>query len=446
MVDSRDIRPEDLPGFVKPAEVSAAEKTVKTLVAALRNFGLFPPNHATTINMLAGVHRSITGFMNRFDDLCLQFDKTRILYNDYPIHDGPTHDENPIYIMYRDGLRWLEFEKGLSEEELKSLLQIFQTFRETPDEHEEDFVSALWHLDLSHVFYRASDNFWEEEPVLDFSAFDITGKGAEDSDEQQETETTTKQERRRRSLRPEENKEQPQALSVALIESGKNLYQLDPIEKTVLEQDIKKCVEQDSREDIIGLMLHILNVEQEQKTAETIMNHLKEELKNSLVSRKFATSCYLLGNLQKIQEKHNDIIEWPKLLWKKFYEDISKPEMLSPLIPIWQETSTLGPDLLKDFTNFLRFLPPKAAETFTATLDEISKPNARSLMVEIIASFATRNMNVLDSLLLTPVEDLGLRLLRVVNNVENKRIAVLFLQKAVGHKIAKVRTEAQKAL
>ncbi|MEN8135927.1 MAG: hypothetical protein ABFS18_10395 [Thermodesulfobacteriota bacterium] len=429
-----------------PADVSAAKTTVKTLVAALRNFGLFPPSHATTINMLAGAHRSITGFMNRFDNLCLEFDKTRILYNDYTLHDGPTHDENPIYIMYRDGLRWLEFEKGVSEEELKSLLQTFQTFREMPDELEDDFVSALWHLDLPHVFYRANEEFWEEEPILDFSAFDITGKEAEVSEEQEEAEPTSKQESIRRSLRPEENNAQPQALGVAFIESGQELYQLDPVEKTILEQDIKECVEQKGREDIIALMLHILNVEQEQKTAETIMNHLKEELKISLVSRKFATSCYLLGNIRKIQEKHDDIREWPKLLWKKFNEDITGPEILSALMPIWQETSTLGPDLRKDFTNFLRFLPPKAGKTFAATLHEISSPNARSLLLEIIASFATQNMNVLDSLLLSPVEDLSLRLLRVVKNVKNKRLAVILLQKAATHKIATVRTEAQKAL
>jgi hypothetical protein len=444
-VDSREIRPEDLLGAARPAEVSAAATTVKTFVAALRNFGLFPPDHSTTVNMLSGVHKSIVAFINRFDDLCLEIDKTRILYGNYTIHDGPLHDENPIYIMYRDGLRWLEFEKGVTEEEIKSLLLTFKSYRETPDELEEDFVSALWHLDLNHIFYRASDAFWEEEPTLDFSAFDLTGKEAEVSEERG-AEATSEQEGRRRSLRPEDENEQPQSLTITLAESGKEFYQLAPIERDILNQDIKECIEQESRDDVIGLMLLVLNREQEKGTAEAIMNHLKEELRISLASRRFSTSYYLLGNIRKIQEKHNGAREWSELLWKKFYGDITKPEILSSITPVWQEISSLEPDQLKNFTSFLRLLPPKAGETFAATLNEISSPNARVLMIEIIASFATRNIRVLDSLLLSPEEDLSLRLLRAVDKIENKRMVMVLLQKAATHQIAKVRIEAQKAL
>lgn len=446
MVDSRDISPEDLPDPVSPAEVSAAERTISALIASFRSFGLFPPDHASTVKMLAGVHHAIVEFIEHFGDLCFEIDKTRILYDEHIIHDGAANDENPAYVMYRDGLRWLEFGKGVREDELKILFQTFHHYREMPDEPEDDLVSALWRLDLKHIFYKASDEFWDVEPVLDFSIFDISGKEAEAAEKRQEVELTPKQDDSWESLRPSEDDEQFKDLSVAFVDSAQDLWHLAPIEKTLLEEDIKECIEQESREDIIGLMLLILNKENEQEAFGTIMNYLKEELRISLISKEFSTSFYLLGNIRKIQDEHNGTKEWSEPLWEKFYGDIVKPEILSSLIPIWHQLSTLEPDLVKNFTNVLRLLPPRAGVTFAAMINKIASPNARSLMIEIIASFATRDMEVLEALLLQPEEDLGLRLMRVVNNIENEQVAVSLLKKAATHKRAKVRTEAQKSL
>ena len=446
-MDSKNISPENLSGSCSPAEAAAAERTINIFVAALKNFGLFPPEHTTTINMLTSVHKAIVAFIAQFDNLCFEIDKTKILYDDYTIHDGPANDENPTYAMYRDGLRWLEFEKGISKDELKSLFQTFHHYREMPDEPENDLVSALWRLDLNHIFYKASDELWEDEPTLDFSAFDLSGKEAEVSKRRlEEGDKPTSPNDRRKSLRPGEDKKQPQSLNIAFADQKQDIYHLSPTEKNFLAQDIKECIEQESRKDIISLLLLILNQEHERETFEALMNALKEELRISLESQEFQTSYYLLGNIKKIQAKHNGSREWSRPLWQKFYGDIVKPGTLSPLLPVWQELSTLKPESVKNFTNFLRLLPPQAGATFASMLKEISSPNVRSLMIEIISSFAIREMEVLESLLLRPEEDLGLRLLRVVDSIKNEQVALRLLKKVATHQIAKVRTEAQKSL
>ncbi len=446
-MNSKNIRAKNLSGSQRPTEVAAADKTINTFVAALKNFGLFDTEHASTVNILANVHETIVAFIGRFDNLCFEIDKTQILYDDYSIYDGPANDENPVYVMYRDGLRWLEFEKGISKDELKSLFQVFHHYRITPDEPEDDLVSALWRLDLSHIFYKASDILWEDEPTLDFSAFDLSGKETEVSQRRQEEgdETPTPNDRRK-VLRPGEDSKQPQSLSVPFADSAETVYHLSPTEKNLLEQDIKRCIEQESRQDIIGLMLLILNQEHDKVTFEAIMNSLKEELRISLEYQEFQSSSYLLANIKKVQEKHHGTREWAQPLWEKFYGDIVQPGILSSLLPVWQELPTFEPESVKDYTNFLRLLPPRAGETFAAMLDEISSPNARTLMIEIISSFAIRDMAVLELLLLRPEEDLGLRLIRVVNNIEDEQVALPLLRKGAAHQMAKVKTEAQKAL
>lgn len=446
-MDTRAISSEDLPDSCSPAEVAAAEKVVNIFMANLKNFGLFPPNHPTTTNTLISAHKAIVGFITQFDDLCFEIDKTKIIYGDHTIYNGPANDENPAYIMYRDGLRWLGFEQEISKTELKHLFQTFHHFREMVDEPDDDLVSALWRLDLHHIFYQASDELWEDEPALDFSALNLSAKEAEVAkNRQEENEKPASPNDRRRDLRQEENKEQPASLSVAFFDPEQDIYHLSPTEINRLEQDIKECIEQGNRKDIIGLMLLILNQEHEIETFEVLMNSLKEELRISLESKEFQSSSYLLANIKKIHTKHNGTREWSRPLWEKFYGDIVKPEILSTLTPVWQELPTLDPDSVKNFTNFLRLLPTKAGVTFAADLNQISALNARSLMVEIIASFAIRDLEVLELLMLLPEEDLGLRLMRVVNNIDNEQVAVRLLKKIVTHQISTVRTEAQKSL
>jgi hypothetical protein len=154
----------------------------------------------------------------------------------------------------------------------------------------------------------------------------------------------------------------------------------------------------------------------------------------------------LLGNMKKIENAHNGTKKWADQIFNRFYEDLVKPEVLTTLIPVWHQLSTLEPDLVKSFTSVLKLLPPRAAKTFASMINKIASPNARSLMIEIIASFATRDMDVLGELLTEPEEDLGLRLVRVINGLGDPNIAVELMRKASSHPRSKVRTEAQKNL
>ena len=102
--------------------------------------------------------------------------------------------------------------------------------------------------------------------------------------------------------------------------------------------------------------------------------------------------------------------------------------------------------MVKNFTSVLRLLPAKAGETFAAMINKVASPNARSLMIEIIAAFATRDMDVLDALLVEPEEDLGLRLVRVISGLADQDAAVGLMRRASSHPRSKVRNEAQKNL
>lgn len=154
---------------ISPVEQKAAQEVTLAFLMAVKNYGLFPPDHASTINMLSALSATLGGFAERHGALRLTIEKSRIRYEDEVIFEEPNPDNNPAFIFFRDGLLWLEFLPGLSPHEVLAFFRIISRFKLTQEEPEGDLVTELWSAALEHINYGATENLWEAEPVLEFS-------------------------------------------------------------------------------------------------------------------------------------------------------------------------------------------------------------------------------------------------------------------------------------
>ncbi|MBU0675219.1 MAG: hypothetical protein KJ950_11300, partial [Proteobacteria bacterium] len=150
-------------------EVKAAEDAVASILVAVKNFGLFPAGHASTLKMLNGVQLSLNNFIKHYGDLRIEIEKNRILFEDEVIHEGVSNEDNPSFIFFRDGIRWLEFQEGLTEDEVVTFFKLISHYKHQEEDPDGDLVTALWSAQLSHIAYEATDALWEAEPVLEFS-------------------------------------------------------------------------------------------------------------------------------------------------------------------------------------------------------------------------------------------------------------------------------------
>ena len=83
-------------------ELKAAEETTFALLMSIRNYGLFPPGHASTTNMLGGLTNTINLFTKEYGELRLEIEKNRILYGGEKVYEEANHDENPSFIFFRE--------------------------------------------------------------------------------------------------------------------------------------------------------------------------------------------------------------------------------------------------------------------------------------------------------------------------------------------------------
>ena len=152
-----------------PLVFKAAQEATLALLLAVKNYGLFPVGHASTVNLLRSLSTNMDAFLERYGVLHLDLEKERIRFDGAVLYEEPNPDRNPAFIFFRDGILWLEFFPGIEDEEVLSFFGIVNRYKQLQDEPEGDLVTELWSAGLEHIDYEASDNLWEAEPVLEFS-------------------------------------------------------------------------------------------------------------------------------------------------------------------------------------------------------------------------------------------------------------------------------------
>lgn len=425
------------------AEAAAAEKVINIIMAGMKNYPVFPPDHPSTDRLLQGVRQAVAGFSEKFGDLCFEVGRQQILYDEKPVFSGESGDDNPAQVFYRDGIRWFSFLDGVTETELAALFKIFNHYRVIPDEPEDDLVTALWRAELPHILYEATYELWDSEPLTDPGQYEPTApESSSGGAPGAGGKVISGDARGWDELRPDTDAEDYQQMSIATTHGEHGLWELTAEEQLALGRLIKEGQEYDSSEAAIRLMFLVLRKEEEPQVYESILSYLKEEFRSSLVSRNYRRSYFILDNVRKLEELPAAVKPWMVPIHNHFQAEIIRPEILQPLISLCPVLAALPALEIKTIVAVLQLLPTKAGITLAAMIARVESKHARSLIVEIIASYATRDHQVLEVLLDGTDEDLVMRMLRVVRDLPNQETAQRLLGQAVNHPRQKVRDEA----
>jgi hypothetical protein len=133
---------------------------------------------------------------------------------------------------------------------------------------------------------------------------------------------------------------------------------------------------------------------------------------------------------------------WIVEIHNRFQAEVIRPEVLESLVAVWPLLPSLEKTELNTFISVLQLLPTSAGVTLAGMLPRIDFPPARNLVVEIVASFATRDLGVLEDLLRREEEDLLLRLVRVLRDFPDRDAVEPLLQQVKKHPRSKIRQEA----
>ena len=161
--------------------VAEVARTLRAFARTARARQLYNSNNRAYLRMRSELAASMEALLQRTAVLTLRVRPDRLLYEDETVLEEPQHNDSIPFALYRDGLRRIDFSRGMTENELEALLAATAggfAYSGLGD----DIVSLLWKHDLDNIRYLVVDTSFVEAVGESSSA--ATNASFEDVDAQ----------------------------------------------------------------------------------------------------------------------------------------------------------------------------------------------------------------------------------------------------------------------
>ncbi|MCP4344842.1 MAG: HEAT repeat domain-containing protein [Desulfobacterales bacterium] len=399
------------------------KRVIASFLLTFKNYGLFPETHANCVKCIENTRNSLSGFLKSQDNLRFYVEKEQLLFQNKVVYQQSSKDGNFVPLLFRDGIRWLEFQKGIEEKEITGFFKILKQYKTLREEAEGDIVTALWEENFPHLCYEAREVFWESEPIIDFSLLNV-GK------------------EKLRSDKPEDPKA-PKSIAASSID--RSLWKLTSEEMRELRRMVYMEENRDGKDDVLDVLVVILEDQKSEDNFNTILEFMKEEFQETLIQAEFQLVFKLLKNLHELKLSYKTERPWAIPLIDNFLNYISEPDVLGILQQVQPGPDEWDSKQVKVFCQILLFLSPEAIHTLVPLLIRISSSRVQRILMDVICSLANRGIRPLEELLDSPDESLVRKVVDILGHLRGKKSTQVLL-KTIHHSSEEVRKEAVKVL
>jgi hypothetical protein len=139
-------------------EIKEARDIIQTLLKAKKTLRMYPQNNPVYQKTLEDVNDRFREFFTYTGTLSLKIKQNSIFYEDEQVYSNPEKEDNLALFFFKDGLRELTFNKGLSRDELEDFLRLIALDfdREAID---DDIVTLLWEKDFRNIQYVVDEAY-----------------------------------------------------------------------------------------------------------------------------------------------------------------------------------------------------------------------------------------------------------------------------------------------
>ncbi|MCJ7684716.1 MAG: HEAT repeat domain-containing protein [Desulfobacteraceae bacterium] len=387
-------------------EFEPAKDLITSFIIATKNYALYPEDNEISRKSVDNVATRLNEFFDNHGDFRFHVKGGQILFHDQVVHEGEHDVGNMAFILFRDGIQWVEFEKGVELSEISDFFKLINQNRDTFEESEGDLVTALWEARFPHVRYEASDIFLEGETVMDFSHLRVTDPNQTGGEQEEERETPEK--------------------FFSVSEANTALWALSPDE---IDELRKMVVAEENRAgtgEVLDVMMAFLKEDIDKNDLEDALGFLREEFRGLLSRMEFQAGIDLLRGLRKIYASYKTGRPWAIPALKRFFKEISGHEVLNALEEMWPNLETLGSHR-RLLWQLLILLPSEAIPTIGPLSLKVSSLRVQAELLEVIAALAGRNMGPFERLLNDADKALVERFVPLLKDLKGERPSEILL-------------------
>ena len=366
------------------------------MLLASKNLSLYPLGHSIPDKSIKQFHYTLEAYLQKYGYLRFEIERNRIVSFEEEISAGP-HEEGTLpFTLFRDGIRWIEFNQGIELEEIRNFLTIVNQHMILSAEPEGDIVTNIWESQFSHIQYDVADFFVNVDGEMKDSISSF--KAESDSTEPREE-----------NLGEVHYPRQPEIDPAQLI--------LNPQEQEQLQEMIRFEEEADFS-SYVNALLDILLLYRDEESFRTILEVLSEEFTGTLARQEFDISLKIVWGLRKIVEQYKKQMPWAVPIAESFFQKASDVDSLSPILQTWNHINEEQTDILEQI---FKYLDPQAIHTLALLLAEGVSQRQRQILSDAIIALAGKNIQPLEDLLNASDDKLMESLIPIIAQLDKEK-------------------------
>jgi HD-GYP domain-containing protein (c-di-GMP phosphodiesterase class II) len=426
--------------------VRATRSLIQDFLQAVKAYRLYEEHHPILLKFMDRLRLDFDRYFTEFDSFLFQIGEYQLFYKGKVVYENMDVKESLAFFFYKDGVRELQFIKGL---ELREIIDFFNIVRKSDivSRLEDDLATLLWEKDFSHITFLVMDEFLEEggrfvpateedlEKGLNSMGSLIIGPmglGEEGGTEKQGI---------GRSPFPEAES-LPQALNLSPGESLVKACQLNPEEVEDIEREAQREGEPDYVYVLITNLIEILlHLGDDMNAYENLISYFVQTIKSLLeqgeIGRVVTISKDLNDTLESIALKDKQIFAMQRIL-----KTLSELQSVGHLGKAMQGS---GEVTSESILQYLQLLTKESIEPLCSLLGELGQTKWKKLVSDRLSELGQENIQPLSQYLSDPNPSLVSQILNIFGRIGDPNTPK-YLGHLVVHQDPKLRGETLQVL
>ena len=408
-------------------QLKEAKTVIDKLILAAKNTAFYPSYHSISQKSVSELYQYLKTYTRHYGALVLEMGKGEILFQGQRVYQNPDLQNNPAYLCFRDGLKWISFSEGIKQAEILTFLTILNNHRMLEEESKGDIVTSLWEAGLMHVKYSTTNVLWKNEPLLDLASLKITDN------------------RNVMPLSEPASPDEDEIISIIDRLDKGGVIQLLPEEIESTRQMVAEEEARDFDEDVLDVLLVILKEQQESEDFSRVLDIIKESFKRTIAQGEFHYAEKFLTQLHQIREDYKHSGTWAVAHLDDFLLMISGPQALSVLNDALARINADDPQKVKAMESLLCQLRPEAMISLGQMLPGIKGKTLNTSLIHVMKHHALKDMRPLIHLARQTAPAVRKTAIFVMGHIQDAQV-IPIITEATRSSDSSLRKEAVKAL
>ncbi len=422
-------------------KVKSTRALIQTFLQTLKAFRLYEASHPILSKFLERLRKDFDFYFNEFDSFSLQVGEHRLYYRGNVVYENQDIKESLAFVFYKDGIRELQFSKGLEFKEMMDFLNIVRK-SDFLNRMEDDLVTLLWEKEFSHITFITVDEFLEGSGIFVPSTEEDLIKRSDYKGSEEEWPPEKGEEERSENSHAPMAEGLDQAINPAPGQSLVQACQLTPEEQEAILREAQQEQQPEYIYVLIDNLIEILlHLGEDVDAYENMISYFDRVIEYLLEQKEVGKAVALLKSLNDTMEsmvlKDKQIFAIRRILEKS-----SSPRHIELLGKTMRGNGEVHSEPI---FQYLRFLTKHAVEPLCVLLGELESGKWRKAICDQVAELSREEIQPLAKFLSDRNPFLVCHILYILGRIGDPS-TVKYLGTLATHEDLKVREETLQVL